>query len=141
LLSIEHPRKANNKMLPRLRICLIVPILVAYINLDPGETCFANRNRTIVIRNMHPLEETTLKQPNPQPRCKCGMTNRVQIGRIINGTNTGKNEFPWIVGLITHSNGIRDNGIRCGGSIISSKTVITAAHCVYGLEKKSKTNN
>ena len=81
--------------------------------------------------------ETTLKQSNPQPTCKCGMTNRVQIGRIINGTNTGKNEFPWIVGLITHSNGTRNKGIGCGGSIISSKTVITAAHCLYGLEKEN----
>ena len=39
-----------------------------------------------------------------------------------------ENEFPWLVRIV----GTRKDGTRyhnCGGSIISSKTIATAAHC------------
>lgn len=56
--------------------------------------------------------------------CKCGRANRVQ--KIVGGVQTEENEYPWQVGLI------RTSGSRspfCGGSLISSKEVLTAAHC------------
>jgi len=43
--------------------------------------------------------------------------------RIINGEETGDNEFPWIVM-------IRAGTSICGGTIISKKLILTAAHCV-----------
>ena len=43
---------------------------------------------------------------------------------ILGGKNADKNEYPWLVML--KYNG----GFRCSGSIISEKTILTAAHCV-----------
>ena len=49
--------------------------------------------------------------------------------RIVGGSETEPNEFPWVVGLT-------DRRLRqpfCGGALISNKHVLTAAHC---LERK-----
>jgi len=43
--------------------------------------------------------------------------------RIINGTDADPEQFPWQVALII------DNTYFCGGSLISSQWVLTAAHC------------
>jgi len=48
-----------------------------------------------------------------------------RANRIVGGVETEVNEYPWMVSLV---NG---NGYYhfCGGSIISSQWVVTAAHC------------
>ncbi|KAL9705719.1 hypothetical protein quinque_009237 [Culex quinquefasciatus] len=46
--------------------------------------------------------------------------------RVANGQNTRYNEFPWMALLIDSS-----GNIICGGSLISARFVLTAAHCVY----------
>lgn len=62
----------------------------------------------------------------PSGSCQCGKANR-QI-RIVNGVTTEENEYPWQVGLASGSGRIP----YCGGSIVSSKTIVTAAHCTQG---------
>ena len=48
--------------------------------------------------------------------------------RIVGGTEADINEFPWTVGLYTH---YRCKGLPvCGGSLISTQHVLTAAHCI-----------
>ena len=47
--------------------------------------------------------------------------------RVIGGSNTGVNEYPWMALLIIGSDFPRS---RCGGSLISSKWVLSATHCV-----------
>lgn len=46
-------------------------------------------------------------------------------GRIIGGQLASNGQFPYQVGLSL-------NGAWCGGSLISSTVILTAAHCVYG---------
>ena len=61
--------------------------------------------------------------------CKCGQRNvsGSSINRIIGGKPASRH--PWQVGLLSASN---HGGIDiCGGTIISSKYVLTAAHCTY----------
>ena len=56
--------------------------------------------------------------------CKCGVSS-VSINRIVGGEPARKNEFPWQVSLV------RKWSSRpfCGGTLLSSSTVLTAAHC------------
>jgi len=84
---------------------------------------------------------TTKKpQPNPQPEpqpepepepeqpgttCSCGKANSKSL-RIVNGQNAEANEFPWQVALFSNYGQQFD----CGGSIVSKRHVVTAAHCV-----------
>merc|ERR1739848_160592 len=55
--------------------------------------------------------------------CKCGLASRQT--RIVGGTVTEVNEYPWQVGLVG-SGGSRP---FCGGSVIGDRWVLTAAHC------------
>ena len=47
--------------------------------------------------------------------------------RIKNGIPANLGEFPWQAQLITFEDGVKDH--FCGGTLISSKHVLTAAHC------------
>jgi len=61
--------------------------------------------------------------------CKCGIPNRVH--RIVGGTDTEVNEYPWQVWFtMCKPNG--QCGWACGGSLIDDRTVLTAAHCTKG---------
>merc|ERR1711872_160630 len=67
-------------------------------------------------------KKTTTTKPPPANTCKCGKANTVQ--RIVGGTETKKNEYPWQVLLK------KDGRFSCGGSLISNQAVLTAAHCL-----------
>jgi Trypsin len=57
----------------------------------------------------------------------CGLSNRSSQDRIVGGTEAQPHEFPWQAWLILTS----VNGqYACGGSLISSQWILTAAHCV-----------
>jgi len=63
--------------------------------------------------------------PAPVPSdwtCKCGDTSS---NRIVGGVDATPNEYPWQVAL--KRNG--QNSPFCGGTLIDSRTVLTAAHC------------
>merc|ERR1719277_2644853 len=62
--------------------------------------------------------------PPVQGSCTCGRSSMIG-SRIVGGTNAAKGELPWQVGLVSN------NGRTpfCGGTLLSSDTVLTAAHC------------
>ena len=55
--------------------------------------------------------------------CTCGVARHGT--RVVNGEETEVNEFPWMAGLVTTG----DSFVWCGGSLISSVWIMTAAHC------------
>jgi len=60
--------------------------------------------------------------------CRCGVTNRAS--RIVGGSETEFLEYPWQAALV--STGY--NRPFCGGSVINSRFVLTAAHCTKTLQ-------
>ena len=81
--------------------------------------------------------------------CECGILTQTRfkrekfdpfnlkpsIGNIVGGYKTKVNEFPWMAGLhkirCSRIDRLKDIPV-CGGALISSQHVITAAHCVEG---------
>ncbi|MGZ3117770.1 trypsin-like serine protease [Streptomyces sp. H62] len=53
--------------------------------------------------------------------------------KIIGGTNATLAEAPWMVQL-HYYDATTDEGYFCGGTLIAPAKVLTAAHCVYGLD-------
>ncbi len=52
--------------------------------------------------------------------------------RIIGGSSAGSNQFPWQAALVNANSRNLFQDQFCGGSIISSRWILTAAHCVNG---------
>ncbi|XP_033334077.2 trypsin-1 [Megalopta genalis] len=71
---------------------------------------------------------TTTQSPPPMNEikkcmpCQCGLTNTQR--RIVGGTETKVNQYPWMVLMMFRGR------FYCGGSVINSRYVVTAAHCV-----------
>ncbi|XP_043208290.1 suppressor of tumorigenicity 14 protein homolog [Amphibalanus amphitrite] len=70
---------------------------------------------------------------NPAPdggssiNCTCGQVNRTT--RIVGGTETEESEYPWQAGVWPVYG---ERVLLCNGSVLSSRYVLTAAHCVQG---------
>lgn len=56
----------------------------------------------------------------------CGIVDNTE-GLIIGGVKVIKNEFPWSVAIFHKTDG---NQFICGGTLITRRKVITAAHCI-----------
>ncbi|XP_069703752.1 trypsin-1-like [Periplaneta americana] len=58
-------------------------------------------------------------------KCVCGSSSSSQ-GAIVGGVESRQHEFPWLVAIF---NG---GSFDCGGTLITKKHVLTAAHCIDG---------
>ena len=57
---------------------------------------------------------------------KCGVSNAVR-SRIVGGNNAPRGGYPWLAALGYQTPTVR---FLCGGSLITQKHVVSAAHCV-----------
>ena len=56
--------------------------------------------------------------------CKCGVE---KASRIVGGTEVAPaNKYPWAVAIVSSL-----GGQFCGGTLVASKYVVTAAHCMF----------
>ncbi|XP_058829116.1 CLIP domain-containing serine protease B4-like [Topomyia yanbarensis] len=67
----------------------------------------------------------------PEPGT-CG----IQVSdRIYGGNITSIDSYPWTAILVFRQTGYKSDLFHCGGSLISNRYVLTAAHCTDGLSK------
>ncbi|XP_074037294.1 CLIP domain-containing serine protease HP8 [Leptinotarsa decemlineata] len=58
----------------------------------------------------------------------CGISTQ---DKIYGGTEAGLQEFPWMA-LVEYERDDRRHGFYCGGVLINSRYILTAAHCIKG---------
>lgn len=75
------------------------------------------------IKTANPL--LTHRNINLINHAKCGKAN---IDRIVGGTVAKVGSIPWMA-LLYYQSKFGEKSFRCGGSLISPKYVLTAAHC------------
>ncbi|XP_053605248.1 trypsin-4-like [Plodia interpunctella] len=57
--------------------------------------------------------------------CTCGVARG---GRVVGGAAVSPGEFPWLAALK------RDGKVICGATVVAKDHLITATHCVHGVE-------
>lgn len=62
------------------------------------------------------------------PDTGCGFSN-VTHRRIVGGSAAKLGAFPWMA-LIGYTNDLDETSFKCGGSLITKRHVLTAAHCL-----------
>ncbi|XP_065333429.1 trypsin-1-like [Cloeon dipterum] len=65
----------------------------------------------------------------PQSAVARAFNNRLEE-RVLGGTQASINEFPYMLAIISSKSTSGENDGFCGGSLISSQYIITAAHCL-----------
>jgi len=78
-----------------------------------------------------PMEDTTTDTTTTTTTttCQCGVKGSSTNSRIVGGHETEPHEYPWQVGLVDMT--WNEHKPKCGGTLISSTHVLTAAHCLY----------
>ncbi|XP_070508952.1 uncharacterized protein [Chironomus tepperi] len=87
------------------------------------------RNR-IVTRPVTTQKPTIVSPELEKPVMNCGRS-LTGIQNAIGGTKTPRGAYPWNVALL-HKETTGQTQYFCGGSLVSNKTVVTAAHCILG---------
>jgi len=101
---------------------------------DPGGPWCPTENRKWGYCDLSscPVQGTapTTSTNAPQETCQCGMKGKDEPGSdyIVGGEETSEHEHPWQVGLVSRNG----QDPWCGGTLISSTHVLTAAHCFDG---------
>ncbi|XP_053686115.1 transmembrane protease serine 9-like [Sabethes cyaneus] len=89
------------------------------------------------------VEAPTTSEAPIRPRTVPALPNETVCGidnvgeRIYGGTVTELDQFRWTVALEYNTNGSRN--IKCGGTLINTRFVITAAHCVWKITPEQLT--
>lgn len=84
------------------------------------------------------ITTTTAKSTSTDLRKVCGQAALSYRPLVLGGTPIEKGSWPWLVAL--YINDPKSLSFNCGGNLISSRTVLTAAHClkVRGVEYKAE---
>ncbi|XP_032521806.2 phenoloxidase-activating enzyme-like [Danaus plexippus] len=110
---------------------VVVPPSPVYRRPKPEPTLL--QPNTLMIPSFNSTDRQTDKPMRPKPDLQdyssvCGIDSS-SGNRITNGNETAVDQYPWLA-LLEYSNGF----LGCGGSLISSRYVLTAAHCLKSLQ-------
>ncbi|KAG6460052.1 hypothetical protein O3G_MSEX011739 [Manduca sexta] len=99
---------------------------------EENSVCCGSEGSSVDVDSLGKNVPVTCEQsafpPDPDSDC-CGLDSSVS-DKIIGGTATGINQYPWLV-IIEYAK-LETSRLLCGGFLISNKYVLTAGHCVKG---------
>ena len=124
----------QNQILRRLTIGLLVTAVILVLALTASIALLFTVGKRANKNDSNGNQSLTVSLFEP---CECGcpaITPQIET-RIVNGQAAVLNSWPWQLLLINYSYEGRPR-TYCGASLITTKHVLTAAHCVFGLSPR-----
>lgn len=120
--TYEQPQVVQNQVPSRRPVQRPVP-QTRPVQAPPSQVQFTNR-----VEPQPSLNETSQPANPGQLNAICGRERVTSTPLIFQGRTLERGQLPWLVGLFERN---RDLSLIffCGGTLISSSTVISAAHC------------
>ncbi|XP_030567789.1 brachyurin-like [Drosophila novamexicana] len=82
------------------------------------------------ILGAHAVDWQSLKSLEIEPKLPMIRRHNAPAGRITSGQDAARNQFPYQAGLLLY---VAGGAAWCGGTLISNRYVVTAAHCTDSL--------
>ncbi|MCP4021238.1 MAG: serine protease [Desulfobacteraceae bacterium] len=108
-------------MKEKLRFCSVFNLLTSFTFILLLFTAFTIPADVLADNSIPVQKEVQAASPDTE-----------KTPRIIGGTVSSDNAWPWIAALVTRGEDAYD-GQFCGGTLIDSEWVVTAAHCLIDL--------
>uniref|UniRef100_A0A182JSC1 Peptidase S1 domain-containing protein n=1 Tax=Anopheles christyi TaxID=43041 RepID=A0A182JSC1_9DIPT len=88
------------------------------------------RSTTAIVLQKRLANDPAFEKPVvlPTPEQGCGVSD-VEHNRVVGGVPAALNGWPWMA-LVGYEEAFGDVDFRCGGSLITDRHVLTAAHCI-----------
>lgn len=86
-----------------------------------GDNVITNPSVTVVNSDEIPTRPPTLEEG-------CGYTHNT-YKKIVGGEVSKKGAWPWAV-LLAYPDGSSNSPFKCGGTLVTARHVVTAAHCI-----------
>ncbi|XP_057376065.1 trypsin-like [Daphnia carinata] len=119
----------------QLRVKVIRPESVVAETRFNWSSIQQNNSFPTEILRIYQYAQLPLQQNARQPVCdqRCGVPyDRAAPLRVIGGTSTKPNQFPWMVQLlIVFADFFQQKQATCAATLIKQQYLLTAAHCIY----------
>lgn len=108
---------------------MLIIIMTTILSQNAIETCFSSSSS----KSTNTLNEPETPDTYIWNQTNCGSPSisssydEQNLNRIINGEAATSNSWPWTVSLRVFSGNVFSH--ICGGTLVSSRIVVTAAHC------------
>eukprot|EP00092_Neocalanus_flemingeri_P050878 GFUD01058940.1.p1 GENE.GFUD01058940.1~~GFUD01058940.1.p1 ORF type:complete len:216 (+),score=50.01 GFUD01058940.1:77-724(+) len=98
---------------------------------DPVSLTCGKKNSKTVFQFQLGARQGNLAELLDDPPVSIPKSFRNEL-HVVGGNEVKENAYPWMAALGSRTKDQADDGIRwfCGGSLISSKMILTAAHCI-----------
>ncbi|KAI8437303.1 hypothetical protein MSG28_011670, partial [Choristoneura fumiferana] len=130
--SAEVPTEAEYP--PLTPVCCPRPGFSSELPSTPSTTTTTTTTEAAVVMPEDPKPKPAAVQLPEAPTC--GFSN-ASFSRVVNGVPAELGDFPWMA-LLGYKGRRSGDGTRwlCGGSLISVRHVLTAAHCIHTREEE-----
>ncbi|XP_073959325.1 venom serine protease Bi-VSP-like isoform X2 [Choristoneura fumiferana] len=116
------------------KVCCPRPGFSSELPSTPSTTTTTTTTEAAVVMPEDPKPKPAAVQLPEAPTC--GFSN-ASFSRVVNGVPAELGDFPWMA-LLGYKGRRSGDGTRwlCGGSLISVRHVLTAAHCIHTREEE-----